>query len=81
MECRLTQSPGEPWKCQVSLRIEYSDETGKRLPETREKKFGPLITDPSLLEDVLRRAQLAVLNRKGFFWLVPHLISNVHIHS
>ncbi|KAG9045356.1 hypothetical protein FS837_006454 [Tulasnella sp. UAMH 9824] len=62
MECRLTQAPGEPWKCQVSLRIEYSDETGKRLPETREKKFGPLITDPTLLEDTLRRAQLAILN-------------------
>ncbi|KAG8946753.1 hypothetical protein FRC04_011409 [Tulasnella sp. 424] len=62
MECRLTQSSGEPWKCQVSLRIEHNDETGKRLSEIREKKFGSLITDPSLLEDVLRRAQLAILN-------------------
>ncbi|KAG8993005.1 hypothetical protein FRB94_011150 [Tulasnella sp. JGI-2019a] len=63
MECRLTQaSPGEDWKCQVSLRYEFSDETGKRRSEVQEKLFGPLVTDPSLLEDVLRRAQLAILN-------------------
>lgn len=63
MECRLTQCPpGEAWKCQVSLRIEFNDDTGRRLPEVREKLFGPLVTDPTLLEDVLRRAQLAVLN-------------------
>lgn len=52
----------QAWKCQVSLRYEFNDETGKRQPEVREKLFGPLITDPSALEDVLRRAQLAILN-------------------
>ncbi|KAG8885743.1 hypothetical protein FRB98_001655 [Tulasnella sp. 332] len=63
MECRLTQAaPGDAWKCQVSLRYEFNDETGKRQSEVREKLFGPLVTDPSLLEDVLRRAQLAILN-------------------
>ncbi len=62
MECRLIHSAEDPWKCQVSLRIEYNDDTGKRLADVREKKFGPVVTDPSLLEDVLRRAQLAVLN-------------------
>lgn len=61
MECRLTQSD-EGWKCQVSLRIEFNDESGKRLPDVREKLFGPIVTDPALLEDVLRRAQLAILN-------------------
>lgn len=61
MECRLTQSE-EGWKCQVSLRIEFNDETGKRLPDVREKLFGPIVTDPTLLEDVLRRAQLAIIN-------------------
>ncbi|KAG8903486.1 hypothetical protein FRB99_003229 [Tulasnella sp. 403] len=62
MECRLTHTPDESWKCQVSLRIEYSDDNQRRLPDVREKKFGTVITDPSLLEDVLRRAQLAILN-------------------
>lgn len=62
MECRLTQASTDAWKCQVSLRIEYNDDTGKRLADVREKKFGPVITDPTLLEDVLRRAQLAILN-------------------
>ncbi|KAG8941062.1 hypothetical protein FRC03_004895 [Tulasnella sp. 419] len=63
MECRLTQSsPSEYWKCQVSLRLEFNNETGKRLSTIREYKFGPVITEPSLLEDMLRRAQLAILN-------------------
>jgi hypothetical protein len=63
MECRLTQSsPGTSWQCQISLRIEYDDDTHKRLSKVKEVKFGTIITDPSLLEDVLRRAQLAILN-------------------
>lgn len=62
MECRLTHTPNQAWKCQVSLRIDFDDETGKRLTKIREEKFGPLITDPTLLENALRRAQLAILN-------------------
>lgn len=60
MECRLQNSSG-PWRCQVLLRYER-DELGNRLPEVREEKFGPVLHDKSLLEDMLRRAQLAILN-------------------
>ena len=60
MECRLQHSKG-PWRCQVLLRYER-DEFGNRLPEVREEKFGPVLHDKSLLEDTLRRAQLAILN-------------------
>ncbi len=60
MECRLQNSTG-PWRCQVLLRYER-DELGNRLPEVREEKFGPVLNDRSLLEDTLRRAQLAILN-------------------
>lgn len=60
MECRLQNVPG-PWRCQVLLRYER-DEHGNRLDEVREEKFGQILTDRSLLEDMLRRAQLAILN-------------------
>ncbi|KLO09761.1 hypothetical protein SCHPADRAFT_857550 [Schizopora paradoxa] len=60
MECRLQHSKG-PWRCQVLLRYER-DEFGNRLPEVKEEKFGPVLHDKSLLEDTLRRAQLAILN-------------------
>ncbi|KIP02342.1 hypothetical protein PHLGIDRAFT_32230 [Phlebiopsis gigantea 11061_1 CR5-6] len=59
MECRLTNSEG-PWRCQILLRREM-DETGQRSP-TKEEKFGPLLRDKSELEEMIRRAQLAVLN-------------------
>lgn len=60
MECRLTRSDG-PWKCQVLLRFERSeDET--RLNDVREVRFGPLLTNEGELEGVLKRAQLAILN-------------------
>ena len=60
MECRLQNSAG-PWKCQVFLRFEKK-ETGERILDVREVKFGPLLTDKSKLEEMLRRAQLAILN-------------------
>ena len=63
MECRLARSPlGSYWQCQVSLRIEYDDNTQQRLSQVKEIKFGPNLVDPALLEDVLQRAQLAILN-------------------
>ena len=65
MECRLQNSAG-PWKCQVFLRFE-KDELGQRILDVREVKFGPLLTDKSKLEEMLRRAQLAILNPS-----VPH---------
>lgn len=59
MECRLTHSSG-PWQCQVLLRRE-TDEHGRKIP-TKEEKFGPLLHDKSELEEMIRRAQLAILN-------------------
>ena len=60
MECRLQNSSG-PWKCQVLLRLE-KDESGQPVPDVQEVRFGEVITDKSKLEDMLRRAQLAILN-------------------
>jgi hypothetical protein len=60
MECRLQNTVG-PWKCQVLLRFE-KDQTGRRISAVHEVKFGPLLTETSELEEMLRRAQLAILN-------------------
>ncbi|KAH8117943.1 P-loop containing nucleoside triphosphate hydrolase protein [Phellopilus nigrolimitatus] len=60
MECRLEYSTS-PFKCQVLLRIER-DEFGNLVEEVKESKFGPLLHDKTELEDMLRRAQLAILN-------------------
>ncbi|CAL1705006.1 unnamed protein product [Somion occarium] len=54
MECRLTYSTN-PWQCQVLLRREGAT-------KGNEEMFGPLLTDPSDLEDMIRRAQVAILN-------------------
>ena len=62
MECRLTYTPHTPWRCQVKLRIDFDNETGQRLLEVEEKPFGSLLEDPLELEDILRRAQMAILN-------------------
>ncbi len=59
MECRLTYHP-RPWQCQVLLRKD-TDDQGNRIA-AREEPFGPLLFDESELEDMLRRAQLAILN-------------------
>ncbi|KAL5513678.1 hypothetical protein ACEPAH_4077 [Sanghuangporus vaninii] len=60
MECRMSYSP-ESFRCQISLRLEV-DELGNPVKNVREVKFGPLLTDKSTLEEMLRRAQLAILN-------------------
>ena len=76
MECRLSYSP-ESFRCQISLRIE-TDEHGTPVADVREVKFGGIVTDKryaavawilpiphklcSLVEKMLRRAQLAILN-------------------
>lgn len=59
MECRLIHST-RPWQCQVLLRRE-TDEHGHKI-SAKETPFGPLLHDKSELEEMLRRAQLAVLN-------------------
>ncbi|KAJ8474633.1 hypothetical protein ONZ51_g7084 [Trametes cubensis] len=48
------------WTCQIKIRYEY-DENGKQLDEVAEVDFGPLITEKTRVEDMLRRAQAAVL--------------------
>lgn len=60
MECRLTNSP-EPWKCQILLRME-TDDNGRPLLVKKEVPFGLPILERSHLEEMIRRAQLAILN-------------------
>lgn len=57
------QRSSGPWRCQVLLRYE-TDDHGERLKasDVREEAFGPVIRDKALVEDMLRRAQLAILN-------------------
>ena len=59
MECRLTHSTG-PWQCQVLLRREV-DVAGNKIT-AKEVPFGPVIHEKTKLEEMLRRAQLAILN-------------------
>ncbi|EKM56257.1 uncharacterized protein PHACADRAFT_140877 [Phanerochaete carnosa HHB-10118-sp] len=59
MECRLTHSD-HPWQCQVLLRRE-TDANGNKI-QAREEPFGPVLYDKEELEEMLRRAQLAILN-------------------
>ena len=62
MECRLSYAPGE-WSCQIKIRWEYDEsEKDKRFEEVKEVLFGPLLTDKTMVEPMLRRAQAAVLN-------------------
>lgn len=55
------KSSAEPWSCRISLRREYNEQ-GARLNDITETPFGPLITDPGDLEQMLRRAQSVLLN-------------------
>lgn len=52
------------WRCQIKLRREVNDKDGSAVidKEQLEVSFGPVITDPTKVEEVLRRAQLAILN-------------------
>lgn len=67
MECRLKHSP-KAWSCQVRLRRKRDTELDARSSgldsktNAREENFGSLITDKSELEQMIRRAQLAILN-------------------
>ena len=61
MECNLRSRSNAAWSCQVSIRRE-TDATGNRLDKVEMHKFGPALSSPSLVADMLRRAQLAVLN-------------------
>ncbi|KZT61041.1 hypothetical protein CALCODRAFT_514981 [Calocera cornea HHB12733] len=59
-EVRLRYST-EPWKCVISLRYEY-DESGAQTGDSVIVPFGNNILDPTQVEVMLRRAQLAILN-------------------
>ncbi len=70
MECRLKQSKGD-WRCQVRLRRKRDTDISAHPKavadfdvekKAREENFGPLLTDKSELERMIRRAQLAILN-------------------
>ncbi|KZO95027.1 hypothetical protein CALVIDRAFT_187292 [Calocera viscosa TUFC12733] len=61
-EIRL-RSSNAAWTCLISLRWEY-DQIGQKLRDVRTVPFGDRFTDPSQVEIMLRRAQLAILNPK-----------------
>jgi hypothetical protein len=50
-----------PWQCEVALRFIFGND-GERLPHVLHMPFGDIITDPSRVEERLRRAQIAILN-------------------
>jgi hypothetical protein len=58
MECRLQHA--ETWSCTIVLRF-LVDSTGKPLDEMREIPFGPTLFSKKEVEQVLRRAQRAIL--------------------
>lgn len=60
-EVRLQNAPDVQWTCQVMLRLEY-DEGGSKSKDVHEIPFGRQVTSPEDVEDLLRRAQLAILN-------------------
>ncbi|KAH8091801.1 P-loop containing nucleoside triphosphate hydrolase protein [Cristinia sonorae] len=60
MECRLKYQT-ESWSCQIRIRREQSDGDNVSGNKDNEEPFGPLITDKTVLEEMIRRAQLAVL--------------------
>ncbi|KAL7411734.1 P-loop containing nucleoside triphosphate hydrolase protein [Mrakia frigida] len=63
MECRMITTLDGEWNCQIKIRREVDDETGQAIhSDQAEVPFGPLISDPKAVEEMLRRAQLAVLN-------------------
>lgn len=60
LECRLEYS-SKNWSCRIFLRIERDTATGAPLDRVVEYQFGSTITDPSEVENALRRAQRALL--------------------
>ncbi|TFK66013.1 hypothetical protein BDN72DRAFT_772573 [Pluteus cervinus] len=60
IECRLAHSAAA-WTCKISLQFIW-DASGQFLPQARNEPFGNPITDKSLVEDRIRRAQRAILN-------------------
>ena len=59
MHCRLSRSD-EPWKCKVSLNFHSSQPASSKKAVTIQ--FGDVVTDPSQLEERIRRGQCAILS-------------------
>ena len=59
------KNSSDPWQCQITLRKE-EDDKGVQLTATsrciKSESFGGIITDIQDLEDMIKRAQLALLN-------------------
>jgi hypothetical protein len=53
-------SKGNRWSCTIELQFRF-DEQGNKLNRTETVKFGNKITDPSQVEERLKRAQHAIL--------------------
>lgn len=66
------KSSSSPWECQIFLRKEVQDNGRPVSGVGREEKFGPAIADKTLLEDMIKRAQLAILNPS----IQPHRFVN-----
>lgn len=58
MECRLQFA--STWSCDIVLRF-HTDKDGQLLRELREFTFGPTLYDRNSVEQMLRRAQRAIL--------------------
>ena len=57
---RSSEIEDAPWTCQLFVRIE-ANEKGEDVQATM-TTFGPLLTEPSAVTDMTRRAQLAALS-------------------
>jgi hypothetical protein len=58
MECRLQYAA--TWSCDIVLRF-HAGTDGELLREMKEFSFGPRLTDRAAVENMLRRAQRAIL--------------------
>jgi hypothetical protein len=57
----MSQSENGSWSCRVSLRITY-DKNGQFIREPQVIPFGEVLFQPSDVENILRRAQDALLH-------------------
>lgn len=59
-EVMMSHKEGAEWHCSVRLRFEVDDQ-GQQLPQVKNVAFDGT-SDPTKVADILRRAQLAILN-------------------
>ncbi|KZT61034.1 hypothetical protein CALCODRAFT_447877 [Calocera cornea HHB12733] len=63
----------QPWKCSISLRLDYDEHGNKSQDKIEPVPFGESFDDPALVEVMLRRAQLAVLDPDNHPGLYLHV--------